>query len=806
MKQKPLEAALLFTACPEEGLAFESTEDLEPSDVVLGQQRALDSVRFGVRIGASGYNIFALGPYGTGKLSAVLDIVRQEAASRPVPSDWCYVNNFKQPTKPVAIRLPAGYGQRFQDDMRRLVEDISTAIPAAFEGDEYRARADEIDASAKERISNALAELRKEAEGQRIMLLETPTGFAFAPMDKNNEALNPREFNDLPEDERQRIQTAVTNLQQRLQEILRKFPAWRKETRERVKQLNREVVRFSVGHFIEELKKQYTDFPEIIEYLDAVQNDLVDNADEFFPAQETPHVAGLGAPSGASPFYRYKVNLLLDHGASDRAPVVHENLPNHANLIGRIEYRAHMGTLLTDFTKIKAGALHRANGGFLILDVRKVLQQPYSWESLKRALQSEEIRIESLEQTLGLISTESLEPEPIPLDVKIILVGDRMLYYLLSVYDPEFSDLFKVAADFDTVMTRNSESTSSYAGMIASLAHRESLRPLDRGAVARVVEYGARQAGDTEKLTTHLRTITDLLREADYWAGVAERSVIISADVLRAREHQIHRADRVREKVYEAIEKGTILIDTEGAVPGQINALSVIQLGGFAFGQPSRITATTRVGNGKVMDIERETELGGAIHSKGVLILSGFISSRYASQKPFSLSASLVFEQSYGMVDGDSASLAELCALLSSLSQIPIKQSLAMTGSVNQLGQVQTIGGVNEKIEGFFDVCKARGLNGEEGVIIPASNVKHLMLRRDVVEAAEQGVFAVYAVRTVDEALEILTGVIAGERDGDGKFPPESVNGRTEARLLEYAEIHRDRKNRRESSENDRSD
>ncbi|MEN8260653.1 MAG: AAA family ATPase, partial [Pseudomonadota bacterium] len=732
MKQKPLDATLLFTPCREEILEFDSTEELEQSEVVLGQERALESVRFGVRIRAVGYNIFALGPYGTGKLTAVRDIVTQEAACRPVPSDWCYVNNFNQPTKPVALRLPAGYGARFQEDMRRLVEDISAAIPDAFEGDEYRSRADEIDASAKERIANALADLRKEAESQQIMLLETPTGFAFAPMDKNSGALNPREFKELPEEEQQRIQVAVTNLQQRLQEILRKFPAWRKETRERVKKLNQEVVRFSVGHFIDELKERYADFAEIIDYLDAVQNDLVDNADEFFPAHEAPQLPGLAGTSGTSPFHRYQVNLFLDHREADRAPVVYENLPNHANLIGRIEYRAHMGTLLTDFTKIKPGALHRANGGYLILDVRKVLQQPYSWESLKRALQAEEIRIESLEQTLGLISTESLEPEPIPLDVKIILVGDRMLYYLLNLYDPDFSDLFKVAADFDTVMTTDSEATLNYACMLGSLARGESLRPLDRGAIARIIEHSARQAGDTEKLLTHLRSMTDLLREADYWAAVVEHTVITAADVQRALDHQIHRADRVREKIYEAIKKGTILIDTEGAAVGQINGLSVIQLGGFAFGQPSRITATTRLGHGKVVDIERETELGGAVHSKGVLILSSFISSRYASRKPFSLSASLVFEQSYGTVEGDSASLAELCALLSSLSDIPIKQSFAMTGSVSQFGQVQAIGGVNEKIEGFFDVCAASRLSGDQAVIIPVSNVRHLMLRRDV--------------------------------------------------------------------------
>lgn len=802
MSHQPLDAGQLFTPCAVETLAFNTTEELEDVDIILGQERALDAVRFGVGIRAGGYNIYALGPAGTGKLTAIKEIIKQEAARLPIPLDWCYVNNFAHPGKPKALRLPAGYGAGFQQDMRRLVEDISTAIPAAFEADEYRSRVDEIDDSAKERIADALNELRKEAESQRIMLLETPTGFAFAPMDRANEALSPKEFKELPEKEQKRIQSAVSDLQQKLQDILRRFPSWRKETRERIKELNREVIRFSVTHLIDELKNKYADFKEIIEYLDAVQNDLVENADEFFPGHETSPFAELTpAGAGSNPFLRYRVNLFMDHSQSQAAPVVYENLPNHTNLIGRIEYRAHMGTLLTDFTKIMPGALHRANGGYLILDVRKILQQPHAWESLKRALQAGEIRIESLEQSLGLISSESLEPESIPLDVKIILVGDRLLYYLLNLYDPEFGDLFKVAADFDTLMERDDESTLLYARMIGSLARRESLRPLDRGAVARVVEHGAREAGDAEKLLTHLRSITDLLREADYWALVAGRPVITSVDVQQAIDHQIRRADRVRERVYEAIQKGTLLIDTDGEEVGQINGLSVVQLGGFAFGQPSRITATTRLGAGKVVDIERETELGGAIHSKGVLILSGFIASRYASERPFSLAASLVFEQSYGMVEGDSASLAELCALLSSLSAIPIKQSIAVTGSVNQLGRVQAIGGVNEKIEGFFDVCRARGLK-KQAVIIPAANVRHLMLKREVVEAMEKGLFNVYAVEAVDEALEILTGFSAGQRGDDGKFPEGSINARVEKRLLEYAEKHDRRKKQEDGNSN----
>jgi len=458
-------------------------------------------------------------------------------------------------------------------------------------------------------------------------------------------------------------------------------------------------------------------------------------------------------------------------------------------LIGRVEYQAQMGTLVTDFTMIRPGALHRANGGYLMLDVRKVLLQPYAWDSLKRTMQSGEIRIESLEKSLSLISTTSLEPEPIPLDLKILLVGDRLLYYMLSVYDPEFCDLFKVAADFEESMDRDAEAHLLYARMIGSLARRQELRPLERGAVARIIEHSARLVGDSEKLSSHLRSITDLLQEADYWAKQASHAVIDATDVQQAIDHQILRADRIRDRVYEQIRRGTVMIDTHGEVVGQINGLSVIQLGGFAFGQPSRITATTRLGEGSVVDIERETELGGAIHSKGVFILSGFLSARYAREKPLSVAISLVFEQSYGMVDGDSASLAELCTTLSSLSGVPIRQSLAITGSVNQLGQAQPIGGVNEKIEGFFDVCNQSGLSGEQGVIIPETNVKHLMLRRDVVEAVCSNRFQIYSVTTVDQALELLTNVTAGERDAQGQFAEGSVNARVEQQLLEFADI-----------------
>jgi predicted ATP-dependent protease len=519
-----------------------------------------------------------------------------------------------------------------------------------------------------------------------------------------------------------------------------------------------------------------------------VQQDMVDNVDDFRKQEETATIGGMNIVSHQT-FHRYQVNVLVTSGRKSGAPIVAEDNPTYSNLVGRVEHIAQLGALLTDFTLIKPGALHRANGGYLLLDVRKVLMQPFAWDALKRALQSREIRIESLGQMYSLVSTVSLEPEPIPLDTKVILFGDRLLYYLLQEYDPDFGELFKVAADFEEQIERNADTHLLFARLISTLTRKEALLPFDRTAVARVIEHSARLIGDAERLSTHMRSVADLLHEADYWAREAGRTVVVAADVQRSIDAQIRRQDRLRDRLYEAILRDTLIIATHGAVTGQINGLSVIDLGNFAFAQPTRITATTRLGEGELVNIEREVKLSGAIHSKGVLILSSFLAARYARNQPLALSASLVFEQSYGLVEGDSASLAELCALLSNLASAPIKQSLAVTGSVNQFGQVQAIGAVNEKIEGFFDICAARGLNGEQGVLIPESNVKHLMLRQDVVASARAGHFRIFAVDDVDQAIAILTGLPAGETGANGEYPEGSVNHRVAARLAELTKI-----------------
>jgi lon-related putative ATP-dependent protease len=790
MNKALLDVKQLYKPCTLDGLHFETTEELDDIDVVIGQERATEAIQFGIRVNAGGYNIFALAPAGTGKLTVIRQLIKHQVGIIPVPPDWVYVNNFADPAKPRAISLPPGMGKQFQQDIAHFLEELSIGIPAAFDGDEYRARVEDLQEKAKQREVDALNQLREQASEARVILIETATGFAFAPLDEKQEVIEQDKYKDLPDAEKQRIQEAITHLQQDLQKLLKKFPAWRKEAKQKLKVLNREVAELAVSHLIDDLLEKYAKFDAILQFLRVSRDEIIEHVNDFLPHRETPFPF-MEMQATQNPFRPYQVNLIVDNSEQKTAPLIYEDHPNYANLLGRVDYHVQMGALLTDFTMIKPGALHRANGGYLILDARKLLMQPYAWECLKRILLSGEIRIESLERSLSLVSASGLEPEPIPLQVKIVLFGERILYYLLSLYDPEFQDLFKVAADFDDDVTRSDEALPEYARYLATLARYDKLRPLTKGAVCRVIEYSSRLAGDAEKLSTHLRSISDLLKESDYWAESNSHDSILVSDVQQAIDHKIYRLDRVRERLYEHFQRGTVLIDTGGKVSGQVNGLSVLQLGDFAFGQPSRITATTRMGEGKVVDIERETELGGAIHSKGVMILSHFIASRYARNKPFSMTASLAFEQSYGQVEGDSASLAELCAILSSLGQVPLRQDLAITGSINQLGQVQPIGGVNEKIEGFFDICKARELSGTQGVIIPASNVKHLMLRWDVVHAAQAGQFNIYAVETVDEALELLTDLPAGERDAEDRYPESSVNGKVEAQLVKFSEIKR---------------
>lgn len=788
---EPLNPEVLYRCIDTGPWQFQTTADLEDLTEIIGQARATEAIRFGIGIRRDGYNLFVLGPPSTGSHAIVRGFLADQAAREPVPADWCYVNNFEQPHRPRVLRLPAGLGVKLRDDMEELVEDLQGAIPAAFESDESRARRHEIEQGFKEHREKVLEELERDAAEHDIALIHTPTGMAFAPKRKN-EVMSTEEFEKLPSEEQKRIEEWVSTFRQRLEQLFNQIPQWRRENQQQIRELDRTVVRAAVDHLIDSLKKRYATYPEVLAYLGEVEQAVVENADDFRQPEAGQEMTLFGMTitraRDAEALHRYEVNVLIDNSATKGAPVVYVDNPSYPELIGRVEHSAQMGTLVTDFTLIKPGALHRANGGYLVLDARRVLLQPFAWEGLKRCLSANQVRIESLGQMLSLISTVSLEPESIPLNVKVALVGERFLYYLLYHYDPDFRDLFKVAADFEDDMDRSPETQMLHARLVATLARREKLLPLHRDAVARVLEHGSRLAGDAEKFSVRVQDITDLLREADHWARAAEREVVQVTDVRHAIEARIDRAGRVRDRLQEAIRRGTILIDTNDSKIGQVNGLSVMTLGDLDFGHPTRITARVRLGKGEVVDIQREVELGGPIHSKGVLILTGFLGARYCTDRPLSLSASLVFEQTYGQVEGDSASCGELCALLSALADVPLKQSLAITGSVNQHGEVQPIGAVNEKIEGFFDTCQARGLNGGQGVVIPSANVKHLMLREDVVQACRDNKFRIYPITTVDEAMELLTDAPAGRREADGLFPEGSINRRIEQRIVKFAE------------------
>jgi lon-related putative ATP-dependent protease len=777
--------------CDPARLAFETTAELEPTEGIVGQERAAQALDFGIAIAREGYNVFVMGPAGSGKRTLVRSALAARAAQLAPPSDWVYVNNFAAPHRPIAIELPPGRGARLRDDMAHLVDELRTTIPAVFESDEYVHRLEQIDAGFSERHEKALNEIGADAGRQNIALLRTPAGFTFAPL-KDGEIIGAETFNQLPEEERTRIGAAIATLQERLEKLVRDVLRWRKERNERVRSLNRDMIMLAVGQHVEELVQRYAAFPRVVEYLHAVQQDVLENADDFRRPEGGPAaVLSLAAGPPDRELRRYVVNVLVDRGTADGSPVVFADHPTYANLVGRVEHVQQFGTLVTDFTLIKAGALHRANGGYLVLDALKVLTHPFAWDALKRALDRRDVRIEALGELWGLAATVSLEPEPIPLAAKVVLLGERYIYYLLQALDPDFRRLFRVVADFEDALDRTDAAADAMARMIAGLVRREALLPFGREAVARTIDWASRLAGDARKLSAEVGALARLLHEADHLARAAQRATVSAADIDAAIDGQRARADRLKRRLQEAILRGTVLIDTDGAKIGQVNGLSVIELGEFPFAAPTRITATTRIGDGQVIDIQREAALGGAIHSKGVMILSQFLAARFSANRPHSLAASLAFEQTYAQVEGDSASLAELCALLSSLAGLPIRQSLAVTGSVNQLGEVQAIGGVNEKIEGFFDICAVRGLGGSPGVLIPASNVEHLMLRDDVVAAARAGRFHVYPVRTVDEAIELLTGIAAGEPELAVDAPQQTVNGRVASRLKELMALRR---------------
>jgi len=788
----------LYRSCDAGKLGFETTDELPDGEPWIGQERLVASIEFGMGIRGGGYHIFAMGPRNTDKLELVDAFLSRRSSDEAVPPDLCYVHNFDDPYRPHLLQLPAGMGGELSREMDTLVAEIESSLITAFESEEYQSRRSVLREATEAEHGKDFEVLQERAREGGLALLRSPAGFGFVPLKDDGEPMEDEDIEALTDEDRKKLEAHSEKLQAELQGLLRTIPARKRQIRNRLRKLDREFATFALNELFEGVRSRFAEQEQVVELLKRVQDDIVDNVQSILQAaaqrQEAqpsnPVLAGPdgeidpGGAASANPMLaNYRVNLIVDHSSTEGGPVVHEEHPTYKNLVGRIEHRSRMGVLTTDYTLIRPGALHRASGGYLILDARSVLLEPFAWEALKRVLTTGRLKIESLGQSYSPISTVTLEPEALETDVRVVLLGERRIYYMLCAHDPEFSNLFKIEADFEDEMQWDGDTDDRYARFLAGLVRARKLRPFHREAVARIIEEGARLAGDREKLSTITREIDDLLQQADHWAHRSDREVVSREDVQTAIDQQLYRASRLGDRLREQILRETILIDTSGSVVGQINGLSVMRPGKVAFGSPNRITARVGLGKGEIVDIEREVEMGGPLHSKGVLILKGFLTQLYARERPLSLRASLVFEQSYGGVDGDSASAAELFALLSAIARVPLRQDLAVTGSVNQHGRIQAIGGVNEKIEGFFDVCRERGLTGTQGVVIPRANVKHLMLRADVVEAAARGEFHIYPMESVDEGLALFSGIEAGSEGPDGSFPEESFNGRVRSAL-----------------------
>ncbi|MFP3910122.1 MAG: Lon protease family protein [Archaeoglobaceae archaeon] len=774
-------------------LGCKSTEELTPLKGIIGQKRAIRALEFGLNIQEDGFNIFVAGPPGTGRETAVKEFLEELAKSRPTPSDWCYVNNFEQPYEPNVIQLPPGKGKELKKDMNELIEDARRAIPEAFEGEEFDQRRDEIMRKIEEDRKNLFDKINKKAEEEGFVLRITSMGLNIIPV-VDGEPMDQQTYTSLSEEKREEIQRKRQELETELRSEMRELRDLEKKYREEFKKLNREIALYAIGHLFENLREKYGSHDEVITYLDDVQEDIIDNLQLFMGQQQQmqqmqmQQMQQMQQMMQEATLRKYDVNVLIDNSRTEGCPVIFERNTTYQNLFGRIEKEAQFGMLTTDFTMIHPGSVHKANGGYLVIPVEELARNPYSYDSLKRALQSGEIAVEELAERMGFISTKGLKPDPIPLEIKLVLMGDSYIYHMLYMMDKDFKELFKVKADFDTVMDKNDDNIMDYASFFCTLCNKENLKHLDASAVARLAEYGSRLSGDQDKLSTRFADIADIVREANYYAVQDEAEHITADHVKKTIDEKTYRSNLLQEKIQEMIRRGLILIDIDREVAGQVNGLSVIGLGDFAFGRPSRVTASIGLGRDGIIDIEREAKLGGPIHTKGVMILSGYLSQRYARDTPLSLSARLVFEQSYEGVEGDSASSTELYALLSALSGYPIKQNLAVTGSVNQKGEVQAIGGVNEKIEGYYEVCKQIGLNGKQGVLIPHSNVQNLMLKEEVINAVREGKFHVYPVETIDQGIEILTGVKAGALQPDGTFEHDTVNYMVDKRLREISE------------------
>lgn len=787
---EPLSIDKYRNVCDPTKIALKCTDEIKPLEGIIGQDRALRAMKFGIEIKDLGFNVYVSGIPGTGRRTAVMDFLNRLSKTKPKASDWCYVNNFDNQYEPKAIRMPAGKGNEFSDDMDNLIQQVRRSLPKVFESEDYATRKDATVKSVEQERAKLFGELNADAQKQGFVLQSGPMGLITVPV-INGKPLSEEEFMALPQQKKDEIQRRREQLNADLRSAFRQLRELDSKAAEEVDKLNREVSLNVIGHLVSDLKEKYKDIPDVLKYIDEVQNDILDSLDVFIgggeaqpqvpPQLQLPFLKEL-------PFKKYEVNVVVDNGELKGAPVVEDQNPTYPNLLGRIERELQFGMAITDFTMIRPGSLHKANGGYLVVQMEDLLRNPYSWEGLKTALKTQQVSVEDPAERAGYIVSRGLKPQPIPLEIKVLVLGTSDLYSLLYELDPDFKQFFKVKADFDTTMDRTPENLGNYAAFICALCQQNKLTNLDANAVAKIIEYGSRLAEDQNKLSTRFARVADVIREANFYAVQDNEKYITAQHIMKAIEEKIYRSNLIQTKIQELMKKNVYLIDTEGAKVGQVNGLSVISLGDFEFGRPSRVTASVGIGREGIIDIEREVAMAGPIYSKGVMILGGYLASKYAQDKPLTLAARLVFEQSYEGVEGDSASSTELYAMLSALSGLPIRQSLAVTGSVNQKGEVQAIGGVNEKLEGFYEVCKAKGLTGEQGAMIPASNVQNLMLKEEMLEAGKAGKFRIYAVSTIDEGIEVLTGVKAGDRRPDGTYPEGTVNYLVDKKLREMAD------------------
>ena len=786
-KINPLPPEALSWKCGPERFSFATTDEVASLSEIIGQDRALRSIEFGLGITNHNYNIFVLGDTGVGKETTVRDIVERKAKGEPVPDDWCYVFNFDDADTPDAINLPPGRGSEFAGDMDELIDSLRRDIPKVFESKDYEKHRDEILEGQQERTRSLFFRLEQKAIEKGLILKKTVSGLAVVPA-KNGKPMSQEEFETLPAARRSEVEQDLLVMQDKLSDAIREARTIEKETKDRITALDREVVQYVVNPAVNELLDKFKEFKGVVEYLYKVKGNILDNVDDFRPKEEAPlALGGIRLQKQEPTFERYKVNIIINNKDSEGAPVIFEPNPTYSNLFGRIEFRVQLGVATTDFTMIKSGSVHKANGGYLVVNAMDILRNIFVYDSLKRMIKNREVRIEDPWEQYRIMSSTTLKPSPIPVNIKLVIMGEPFIYYLLYNLDTEYRKIFKVKADFDTVMPRNDQSIEKYAHFVATRCREEGLLPFDRTGVSRVIELGVRLAGDKEKLSARFNDISNIIVEASYWAKVEGSRTVNASHVERADAERVYRNSKISDKLRDYIKEDTILIATEGRAMGQVNGLAVLDPGDYAFGKPSRVTARVYMGDAGVVNIEREVKMSGRIHNKALMIFTSFLGERFARKFPLTLSATITFEQLYEEIEGDSATCTEIYALYSALSGAPLDQGFAVTGSMNQAGEVQPIGGVNEKIEGFFDTCRAKGLTGAQGVIIPKRNVKNLMLKKEVIDAVREGKFVIYPIEHVDEGLEILSGMEAGSRDSSGNFAEGTLNHLVEKRLSELA-------------------